>query len=72
MDNLTELVPGRIEDTEYFYEIAEIANSLHLSPESRNNLIKFIDKFLKYNGTSWINKVLDSYIKKQTNNHKIQ
>jgi hypothetical protein len=69
MDNLTELVSGRIEDPEYLYEIA---NALDLSPEKRNDLIKFIDRFSKYKGTFWITIVLDSYIKKQTNSPELQ
>jgi hypothetical protein len=69
MDNLTALVPGRIEDPDYFYWVA---NYLDLSSKSRSNLIKLIDKFLKYQGTSWINIVLDAHIKKQSNSHKSQ
>ncbi len=69
MDNLTALVPGRIENPDYLYWIA---NSLDLSPESLSNLIKFIDKFLKYQGTSWINIVLDAHTKKQAHTHKSQ
>ncbi len=62
MENLIKPIPQDMQDSDHFYKVA---NSLHLKPESRIDLIKFIDKFLPYKGYSWIVRLLNLYIEKQ-------
>ncbi len=62
MENIIELIPPHIDDSDHFYAVA---NALPLNSENREELIEFIDRMVRYKNMEWIIRILNMHIKKQ-------